>query len=64
MDRIGSLSSGHDSRLSDNEERDNTASSSSDASVFGRTLWNTDDVKKPFSFLRPPPKNKNRYLFL
>ena len=47
MDRIGSLSSGHDSRLSDNEERDNTASSSSDASVFGRTLWNTDDVEKP-----------------
>ena len=62
MDRIGNLSSGHDIRLSDNEERDNTASSSSDVSVFGRTLWNTDDVEKPI-FLsdsttqeqKPPP---------
>lgn len=50
MDRIGNLSSGQDSRFSHDEERDNSASSSSDASVFGRTLWNTKDMEKPIFF--------------
>ena len=50
MDRIGNLSSGHDSRFSHSEVRDNSASSSSYASFFGRTLWNTNDLNNPIFF--------------
>lgn len=50
MDRIGNLSSGHDSRFSHSEVRDNSASSSSYASFFGRTLWNTNDMNNPIFF--------------
>lgn len=53
MDRIGNLSLGHDSRLSDNDKRDNTTSSSSDASVFGRTL-ESRAVEIPNSSQLPP----------
>ena len=62
MDRIGNFSSLHDCRFSHNKERDNSASSRSDASVFGRTLWNTKDMEKPIFLYesatqeqRPPP---------